>query len=69
MRNYIWMTAYFVKKVNLFPILDHMEEHESIVIDPWYDTIANLPLPLINSEEQEFNDLDIITKPIVARKR
>lgn len=59
------MTTYFVK-VNLFLVPDQVEKDESMAIDPQYNVVVNFPLPLIDWDEQEVNDLDILTKPVEA---
>lgn len=69
MRHYMQMTTYFIKKVNLFPITDQVEEDESTAMDPWCNVVANLLLPLIDWDEQEVDDLDILIKPIKARTK
>lgn len=51
MRHYMRMTAYFVKRVNLFPVPDQVEEDESTVIDPRYNAVGDLSLPLIDWDE------------------
>lgn len=35
-------------------------------MNPRYNVVTNFPLPTIDWDEQEVDDLDIITKPIVA---
>lgn len=61
MRHYIQMTAYFVKRVKLFPMPYQVEEDESMVIGPRHDAVVNLLLPLINWDEQAVDDLDTLT--------
>lgn len=68
MRHYMRMIAYFVKRVNLFPMPDQVEE-ESIVIDPQYEAVSNLPLQLIDWDEQEVNDLEILTNLVEAHTK
>lgn len=68
-RHYMRMMTYFIKKFNLFPMLDQIVENENIVIDPQYDAITNLLLPLIHWNEEEINDLDILMNPIEARTK
>lgn len=46
-----------------------MEEDESTVMDPRYNVVANLPLPLIDWDEQEVDDLEILTKPLKAQTK
>lgn len=36
-------------------------------MDPQYNAVANLSLPAIDWNEQEVDDLDIVTKPIIAQ--
>lgn len=48
MRHYMRMTAYFVKRLNLFPVPNQVEEDESTIIDPQYGVDANLLLPSID---------------------
>lgn len=69
MRYYMRMMAYFFKKFNLFLMPDQVVEDENTVIDPWYDVISNLSLPLIDWDKEEVNDLDVLTNPIEARKK
>lgn len=63
------INTYFVKIVNLFPMLDQIVEDKNTVIDLRFDPIANLPLPLIDWDEEEVNNLDILTKPIEDRTK
>lgn len=35
-------------------------------MDPRYNVVSNLSLPTIDYDEQEVDDLDIVTKPIMA---
>lgn len=35
-------------------------------MDPLYNTVTNLSLPLIDLDEKEVDDLDILTEPIEA---
>lgn len=63
------MTTYFVRRVQPFPIPDQVEEDESMVMDPQYNAVANLPLPAIDWDEQEVDDLDFVTKPIMAKTK
>lgn len=65
----MWMTTYFVRRVKLFPIPDQVEEDESTIMDPRYAVVTNFPLPMIDWDEQEVDDLDIVTKPIVAHTK
>lgn len=53
----------------MFPVLDQVAEDENRVMDPRYNTIANLPLPLIDWDEQEVEDLNILTKSIEAKTK
>lgn len=34
MRHYMHMTVYFVKRFNLFPVLDQVVEDENTIMDP-----------------------------------
>lgn len=68
-RHYMRMITYLIRKVQPFPIPDQVEEDGSTVMDPRYLAVANLPLPTIDWDEQEVDDLDIITKPILARTK
>lgn len=68
-RNYMQMIAYFVKRVQLFPIPDQVEEDESTIMDSRYNAIASLSLLAIDWDEEEDDDLDIITKPIMAHTK
>lgn len=68
-RNYMQMTTYFVRRVQLFPILDQVEQDEGTVMDPMYATVANFLLLMIDQDEQEVDDLDIVTKPIKAQTK
>lgn len=60
------MITYFINMVNLFPVQDQVEEDERMVIYPQYNIVANLPLPMIDWDEQEVDNLNILTKPIEA---
>lgn len=50
-RHYMRMTTYFVRRVQLFPITNQVEEDEGTIMDPLYNVVANLPLPTIDWDE------------------
>lgn len=69
MRHYMHMTIYFFKIINLFPVQNQILEDENTIVDPRYDVITNLPFPLIDWNEEEVNNLKILTKPVDHRTR
>lgn len=69
MRHYMRMTVQFLRRVQLFPVPDQVEEDESTLVHPRYPAVADLAIPSINWDEQEVKDLDTITQPIIARTK
>lgn len=68
MRHYMHMIAYFDKIVKSFLVLDQIVEDENTIMDLRYD-VSNLPLPLIDQNEEELNNIDILKEPIENRTR
>lgn len=64
------MTTYLnVKRVKLFLVPDQVEEEEDTVVNPWYNATVDLPLPLIDWDKWEVDDLNILSKPVEARMK
>lgn len=58
------MMTQFVRSINLFPVLYQIVEEEDTIIDERFDVVAKFPLPVIDWDEEEVNDLDIVTRPV-----
>lgn len=69
MRHYMCMTAQFVKSIKLFLVPGQIVEEEDTLLDVRFNVVANFSLPLIDWNEEEVNDLEIVTKPIENRTR
>lgn len=69
MRHYMHMIMQFLRRVQLFQVPDQLEEDESTLMHPRYLAVANLAIPSIDWDEQEVEDLDTITQPIITRTK
>lgn len=58
-----------MKSVNLFLIPNQIVEEENNIVDDTYNTVANLPLLVIDWNKEEVTALDILTQPIENRMR
>lgn len=68
-RNYMCMMVLFLRRVQPFLVPDQAEEDESTIMHLRYPAVANLPIPSIDWDEQEVDDLDTITQPIITRTK
>lgn len=68
-RHYMCMTMQFLRRVQPFLVLGQVEEDKSTIMHLRYLTVANLPIPSIDWDEQEVDNLDTITEPILTCTR
>lgn len=57
-RHYMRVMVLFLRRVQPFLVPDQVKEDESTIMHLRYPMVANLPIPSIDWDEQEVDDLD-----------